>query len=242
MSLQQLINESLKKEQQERLNKERSGKFSPSLLGRCFRCQILNRAGITPSNPPDERALRIFRCGKLFHDFVQNFLPNHQIEILCENDDFKGYADIVTEDTVYDIKSVHSGSFWYCKKEDYDVKKEKYHNWLQLTYYAWILKKPKIVLVQISKDDLCINEYVDFTDKWLENLQHEVDLLREEWKNYPKLPKAEPRFNKEGKYCSYRDKCKEIEIGDKRDTTEYPCFIEPKSRRGGKSTPEVAKA
>jgi hypothetical protein len=215
MSLQQLINEFLKKEQESYI--KTSDKFYPSLLGRCFRLQILNRAGIPPSNPPDERTLRIFKCGGLFHDFVQKFLPENQVEVPCETDDFKGRADIVTEDSVYDIKSVHSNSFWYSSKETYDIKKEKYHNWLQLAFYGWVLKKPKLVLVQISKDDLCINEYADFTEKWLDNLQHEINLLKKYWNEYPALPLPEPRFKNECKYCNYLDYCKGVDGGYKPD-------------------------
>ena len=220
MSLQQLINEKLRKEQEER--KEGSGKFAPYLLGRCFRCQILTRAKVTPSNPPDDRALRIFKCGKLFHDFVQNFLPDNQTEIRCETEDFKGRADIVTEDSVYDIKSVHSASFFYANKPGYDVKKEKYHNWLQLAFYASVLKKEKIILVQISKDDMCINEYVDYTNKWEEELNAEKITLLSFWNSYQRatidpLPEAMTRFNKECKYCNYIDYCKGIEKDGNRE-------------------------
>jgi len=244
MSLQALINEALLKAQEERKNRERSGKFSPSQLGRCFRCQICNRANIPQSNPPDERSLRIFKCGHLFHDFVQSFIPDNQTEVLCENDDFKGFADVINGEVVYDIKSVHSGSFWYAQKEGYDVKKEKYHNWLQLAYYAWILKKPRIALVQISKDDLCINEYGDFTERWLDKLQAEIDELRWHWGNYSTqqaLPSASPRFNREGKYCAYRDYCKGVESEYKRDISEHTCFAEPKGRGSRKHKAGVAK-
>jgi len=228
MSLQQLINEALRKRYEEK--RESSGKFIPSLLGRCFRNQILTKAQVPASNPPDDRALRIFKCGSLFHDFVQNFLPANQTEVPCETEDFKGRADIVTEDSVYDIKSVHSASFWYMSKAGYDVKKEKYHNWLQLAYYADVLKKEKIVLVQISKDDMCINEYVDFTNKWQTELINEKEQLKIYWLNYnddKTLPTAIPRFNKECKYCNYLDKCKEIEKDGHR---EHP-FDKSKSDR-----------
>lgn len=241
MSIQQLINQALRKKYEEK--RETSGKFAPYLLGRCFRNQIWAKAGIKSSNPPDDRVLRIFKVGSLFHDFIQNFLPEHQIEVKCETDDFKGRADIVTEDSVYDVKSVHSQSFWYMNKPNYDIKTEKFHNWLQLTYYAWVLKKEKIVLVQISKDDLCINEYVDFTSKWLDTLQTEVDQLR--WYDgiYEKgeLPTAEPRFNKECKYCNYLDLCKkEEENGDRIHPNTKLLKNSQSRRRSRKSTTKVA--
>ena len=238
MSLQQLINEDLAKGQEERKTRERSGKFSPSSLGVCPRAQILNRANITQSNPPDERALRIFKCGNLFHDFVQGFIPDNDCEVLCENDDFKGFADIVSADSVYDIKSVHSKSFWYGKRDGYDIRKEKRHNWLQLAYYAWILKKKKIILVQISKDDMCISEHADFTDKWLDELQAEIDLLRWHWEKYTtikELPEAKPINNWEGTYCNWKDYCKGVEIEYKRDPNDCPCHVVKQSRGSRKS-------
>lgn len=215
MSIQFLINESLRKEQEKK--REPSDKFKPHLLGRCYRAQIWAKANEPQTNPPDERALRIFKCGHLFHDFVQGFLPPSQVEVKCEDDMFKGRTDIVTDDTVYDVKSVHSFSFHYSNKPDYDVRKEKYHNWLQLTFYADHLKKLKMVLVNISKDDMCINEYVEFTSKWKDDLIVEKACLNTAWSEYPDLkPNALPRFNKECKYCSYLDKCKEIETNGNR--------------------------
>ena len=235
MSLQEKINATLKAEQDSRKDRERSGKFSPSSLGRCFRAQILNRANIPQSNPPDERTLRVFRCGQLFHDFVQGHLPDFQNEVVCENDDFSGRADVVTEDTVYDIKSVHSNSFWYAQKDGYDIVEQKKPNWLQLAYYAWILKKKKMCLVQISKDDLTIAEHIQFTEKWMEILQAEVDELRWHWGNYTTqqaLPSASPRAygGKEGKYCAFKDYCKGVEDEHKRNLRDCACFDEPKKR------------
>ena len=240
MSLQTLINEKLRQEDEKRKDKLPSNKFIPSLLGRCFRIQILKRANIPPSNPPDERTLRIFKSSSLFHDFVQQFLPPFQVEVSCETDDFKGRADVVTEDSVYDIKSVHSGSFWYSKKEGYDIKKEKYHNWLQLAFYGWVLKKEKLVLIQISKDDLCIDEYADFTSHWLESLHEEIDILQFLWKEYEEqksIPKAEPRFNNECKYCNYLDYCKKEEAdGNREHPCDSPKLNSKKSRGNGKDT------
>lgn len=234
MSLQKKINEELAKKQEERNKRESSHKFYPSLLGRCFRCQVFTRAGIVASNPPDDRTLRVFKCGELFHDFVQGFIPDTQIEVPCVTDDYSGRADVVTEDTVYDIKSVHSYSFHYSNKAGYDVRKEKYPNWLQLAYYAWVLQKKKMCLVQISKDDLCINEYVGFTDKWRDKLQAEMDELRWHWGNFLTLkapPPAKPRAyitvkapNKEcDPYCDFLDYCKGVEHdADRRHITEQP--------------------
>ena len=206
--IQKLIDEALLKEQESRKDRVRSGLWSPSSLGRCFRAQYWNRKNEPVTNPIESRVLRVFKCGKLFHNFVQEFLPEHQVEVKIQSEDILGYADIVTEDTVFDIKSMHSRGFWYMDKEGYDVKKEKYPNWLQLACYGVLLKKPKLCLVMVSKDDLCIAEYVQFTKDWEEDLNKELSTLRKHW--VEGLPKPEPRcYNgKECTYCGFQTKCK----------------------------------
>jgi hypothetical protein len=225
--IQKLINDSLLEEQNKRKDRESSGKISPSSLGWCFRRQVYKLTNAPESDPPDERALRVFKCGKLFHDFVQGYIPKDSVEILVETDDIKGYADIVGKDTVYDVKSQHSKSFWYMnRKEDYDVKKEKYSNWLQLACYGKILKKEKLCLVIISKDDLCINEYAEFTKDWIEELDKEIQTIKDTLKLYKEtneLPERLPRLysGKECKWCGFKTLCGGVN-GDKRDIDKQP--------------------
>ena len=210
MSIQQLVDKALLAEQ----NKERehSGKFSPSQLGRCYRAQIFKRKGEEQTNPPDSRALRVFRVGHLFHEFIQDFIPAEQVEVEIEDDDFRGRADIVEKNCVTDIKSVHSRSFWYMEKQDYDVCEQKYTNWLQVAWYAWKLGKEYIRILFVSKDDLCIAEYREKLEDWKDSLMAELYTL-EAWWVSGKLPPAEPRAygGKECKYCGYSELCKQIE-------------------------------
>lgn len=215
--LQQIINEALAKKQEERNNRERSGKFSPSSLGKCYRAQIWNRKNEPITNQPDERILRVFSVGNVFHDWVQGFLPLTGSEVLVETDDLKGYADIVTDTTVYDIKTMHSKGFWWMKKEGYDINKEKYPNILQVCTYGWLLNKPKAILCFISKDDLCIDEYGFEVEKWIPEIKKELNKLIEFW-DKKILPPANPRCyiqkdgsSKECGYCSWsiKGKCKE---------------------------------
>lgn len=200
----------------------KSGKFSPSLFGRCYRLQYWNRKGEVQSNPPDTRTLRVFKAGKLFHDFVQKLLLcgefGTQQEILIESEDVKGFADLVRENEVVDIKSQHSKAFWYMNKKGVDIKKEKYPNWLQVGYYARELGKKFMRLVFISKDDLCVNEYVQpLDDYWLYEIEMELKELQSWWE-LQKLPFALPRCyqKKDGsfgecQYCGFLDRCKKLE-------------------------------
>ena len=218
-TIQSLIDEALKPKP-----RERSGKWSPSSFGGCYRKQYWNRQDEPKSNPPDERGLRVFKAGQLFHDFVQGLLPDMQSEVLIECADVKGYADLVSGNEVIDIKSQHSKSFWWMKKKDCDIKKEKYSNWLQVLYYARELKKEFGRLVFISKDDLCVAEYVQpLDDYWLTEIESELFALRTFWLQgslpEPK-PRCEPRKNGtywECDYCDWKDKCFAMQEQEDRD-------------------------
>jgi len=210
--IEKLINDYLLNQQAERAKRERSGMWSPSSFGRCFRFQFWNRKNEPQSNPPDARALRIFKVGDLFHKFVGELLPQAQLEVLVKQDDILGFADIVLDDCVIDIKSQHSKSFWYMEKSNYDIVKEKKPNILQTACYAWILNKPKFNLCFLSKDDLCVAEYGFVTSRWIAEVEAELKTLRGFW-NEDKLPPAEPRCyaGKECVYCPFRDKCFKLE-------------------------------
>lgn len=214
ITIQALLDDKLKaKDEQKRI---RSHKFSPSSFGYCYRKQIFNRQDVPKTNPPDARSLRIFACGNLFHDFVQQFFPDAQTEVLVELDDLKGYADIVRDDEVVDIKSCHSGQFNYLCTPGYDIATEKYSNIIQLMAYALYLGKPRGRLVFVSKDDLRIEEFPFFTEKWKDQVELELQTLRSYWNlGAGQLPPPVPRafidgvdkFKECRKYCAWRDHC-----------------------------------
>lgn len=208
-----------------RPDRERSGKWNPSSFGRCYRQQFWNRKNEPKSNPPDERSIRVFACGQLFHDFVQGIIAGDNLfgkEVLIESDDVKGFADLVSDNEVIDIKSQHSKSFWYMSKfKNDDIKKEKYANWLQVGYYARELGKKFMRLVFVSKDDLCVQEYVQPLDEyWLKQIEAELTALRYLWGRAVRqeIPKASPRCEPNAKgefwecdYCNWKDKCFKME-------------------------------
>lgn len=220
MSLTEIIDKALLEEQAARASRERSGKYNPSSLGRCYRMQYWNRQNVPQSNPVDVRTLRIFRVGSLFHDFVQGFIPDAQCEVEISTPDLYGFADVVTTDTVWDIKSQHSRAFWYMEKAGYDIAKERYTNILQVVCYGIILGKEKAKLLFISKDDLCTAEYEFKVSEWAHEVTKEVDALRNFWSGKT-LPPPKPRAygvdkknsqpNECYKYCPFRDKCFALE-------------------------------
>ena len=149
---------------------------------------------------------------------IDNPFAKYQTEVKVESDDVLGFADMAGENEIIDIKSQHSKSFWWMAKKDCDIKKEKYSNWLQVLYYARELKKDFGRLVFISKDDLCIQEYVQPLDSyWLDEIGDEILILRSYWRSKilpPAAPRCEP--NKKGEdwhcnYCAYKDLCKKTE-------------------------------
>ena len=211
--IEKLLDDYLTQEQAQKATRHRSGLWSPSSFGRCFRYQFWNRKNEPQTNPPDLRSQKIFKVGDLFHDFIQNLIPTAQKEVMVKWEDVLGFADLVTEDSVIDIKTIHSKAFWYMEKGDYDVEKEKESNILQVCAYAWILKKPKASILFVSKDDLVMAEYGFATDKWAPRVEEELKTLRGYWdKN--ELPKAQARcYNgKECNYCPFKDKCVAMEV------------------------------
>ena len=254
MNIQQLLNEKLSKEQEERKH-EPSGCITPSSLGQCFRRQLYKRRGEPVSNPPDERGLRIFKMGHSVHQTIYDMVrttkepkqavkdilmsglanehidkivdkildviknppsinPNIQIEVEVKVDDILGYADIVTDEMVIDIKSVHSRKFWYMgrkKDEDEDAAVERFRtdqkdNILQVMCYCYMLDRPMGSLVYVSRDDWCINQYKFELKDWTTEVTDELFILRKFWEN-GETPRAVPRLykQKDGKYkeCSY---------------------------------------
>jgi len=206
MTIKELIDNALV-----RPDRIRSGKWNPSSFGMCFRQQFWNRKDETPSNPPDERTMWVFAAGQLFHDFVQGLVctehSDAKKEVCVESEDVKGFADLVLPNEVIDIKSQNSRAFWYMAKKNADIKKVKYTNWLQVLYYARELNKEFGRLVFISKDDLCIKEYVQPLDAyWLKQIDAELSALRYLWKKDelpPALPRCEPNAKGEFWQCSY---------------------------------------
>jgi len=224
ITIQQLIDKALV-----RPEREGSGKYKPSLFGRCYRLQFWARKNEPESDPPDERTLRTFKCGNLFEDFVKQaimkqdgqWLDGNQDGLVIECDDVKGFADLIGPNEVFDF----SRSFWWKEKEikeGRDIREICRHNWLQVMYYVRELHKEFGRLVFISKDDLCIAEYVQKWDySWVLELQAELGVLRDFWADKI-LPPAEPRCFKNSKgeykecqYCSFVSLCRKIE-GEKK--------------------------
>lgn len=221
--IQEILDEIIaEKEKEPRVS---SGKWSPSNLGRCFRYQFWKRKGEAQTNAPDKRALRVFRVGDMFHSFVQTEItkrnPDVKVEVPIETGDVKGRADLVTEEEVIDLKTMHSRGFHYLRGKTFDeIYEDKKPNFMQVGWYCKELGKNRGRIVFISKDDLCIQEVAfPITNKILTDVEGELCDLRYFWDN-DELPPAQPRAysGKECGFCPFKDKCEQKE----KDGTQSP--------------------
>lgn len=228
--VQTIVDNWLKLEDEEKSKRERSGKWNPSSFGRCYRYQFWNRKNERQSNPIDVETLRKFRAGKLYHDFVQALLPEHQTEVEVNINDVYGFADIVTSNEVTDIKSIRSYGMRALKKlKGNEIIEDKYNYILQVMSYAVILEKARGRLVFIDKDSVEIVEFIFETKEWESDVMDEIGKLRVYWEK-DELPPARPRAfaGQECDYCVFKDKCdavelpfrKERENGGSKDSTQ----------------------
>jgi hypothetical protein len=205
------IDKFLLEEQEKSSKRIRSGLWSPSSFGRCFRYQYWNRLNEPITNPVDAKTLRVFSIGKLFHNFFQNILKGeHQCEVMIKTEDSLGYADLVSIDEVADIKSVKSYSFKLMKdkKKKFDFRADKMPEILQTTFYGKNLNKPKGRIIFVEKNNMDVIEFTFDIAEFIPMLDKELEILNNFW-NAKVLPPNNPRCygGNECSYCGFQDKC-----------------------------------
>ena len=200
---------SKKLQEEQAVKRERSGLWSPSSFGRCYRYQIWNRMGVEQTNPPGDNALRKFRIGNMFHRDLQGLIPPEQVEVEFTHEDIHGFADWVSDSFVCDFKTVGQFEWRIISKEGYNPEKDKIPNMLQLMTYCMVFNKPQGILCCIEKDSYQMREFVVKYDEWKDKLQEELEVIRSYWKDET-VPAPEPRAygGKECQYCSFQSKCK----------------------------------
>ena len=202
-------------------NADRAGRphrFSPSSFGRCYRLQYWNRKAEPISDPPDTKGMMKMAEGTKTHEMVQSYLPKEVVEVEILTDDVKGYADIVTEDCVYDIKTCDEWQFkryWRIPTDKAVLAKSS--NFLQVCWYALELKKKYACIIGWIKGTLreeCRVEHKIEAMEFYPQLVEELDTLRMFWLK-EELPPAVPRAfgGYDCNYCNWRTKCKELEHG-----------------------------
>lgn len=209
-----LVRKDVEKQQLSRGDRVRSGKYNPSLLGRCFRLQHYNRKNTPESNPPDTDTLMLFRMGNIVEADLASFLPKKSCQVEVDWEDVHGFADFVDEDEVVDFKTAGNWQFKKVSKAGYRLEDDNMTYLLQVMIYAMILGKRKGRIIFIQKDTYLTKEFVFKLEDWESAVHEELDILRGFW-NQDRLPPPSPRaFNgRECNYCSYKDTCIE-ETGD----------------------------
>ena len=218
-SIQPIINEYLRKEKEE--NKHDSKYFHASSLGSCKRKQIWTILKVPETNPLDDRMLRVFSVGNVFHEWLQDKLAKAGVliakeqEVINEKYNYKGRFDalvkIENKNILYDFKTQHSKSFHYIKNNNEGVDEGKK---LQVVSYAVMgnIKVDECRILFISKDDLCFLEYIipiePYKKKVIDELV-ELNVFLKTKKLPPALPEKENgKPNWQCGYCRYLDKCR----------------------------------
>jgi len=184
-----------------------------SNFGRCYRYQYWYRKGVEQSNPPDMTTLRLFRVGDIFHADLQKIALLEKDEIISIEQEFKtedvfGHADVVSPDTIFDIKTTGMWQWKRITKAGYDLEVDNEVYILQIASYAMFLDRPKAQIIFVQKDTYAMHKVDIDVAKWKPMVKEELGILRGYWQNR-QLPPALPRaYNKkECNYCSFKDTC-----------------------------------
>jgi len=184
-------------------------KFRVSDAGRCHLMRYWKRQGKPFSDVPDERTLRVFEVGHVFHEWLQNLLKDKGVlmekELEVQDKHRIGHIDalVMTEQglVLYDFKTIHSRKFHYMAEGDGDK-----HYAMQAYTYATLLPfgVADIRIAYISKDDLCIKE-VSIDEEVEQDVIDDWNVLISAWGQ-----QEEPKPNSmdwECKYCGYKSLC-----------------------------------
>lgn len=209
IDFKELLETAIKKEIEERKSRERSGKFTPSRMGRCFRFQYWQRIGEPESDPIPMSVYKVFRAGNIYHKDLESLIENTEVEF--ENEHFKCISDHVGKDYIVDFKTVSSRQFKFMQNKDYDITEKKLYIF-QLMTYCYFFEKPYGILVFVNKDTYEILQFTFYLKEHINSITKEIETLLGFWER-KELPPPEPRAygGKECQYCSFRSKCKDLE-------------------------------
>lgn len=213
-TLQQLISQSLATREKKAITS-----WHPSKLGSCLTGAYLERQGVAPDEDFDDRTLRVFSCGKFFEDWACAQLQatgtafETQVRIEWPEMDVTGYADLLLDDIVYEIKSKNSRAFWYMvgnSRRQGEGPNRQHQQ--QLWTYLRVLKKERGEIVYISKDDLAIQQYPVFlNDNELESeVMAQLEVLNKAWRDQVPPPVTHDDDSWQAKYCRWHTQCKAL--------------------------------
>ena len=143
----------------------------------------------------DDRQLRIFKCGKIFEDFVISSIPNDRIaelqgELIWPELNLMGTFDLLTNEDggyhLYELKSQNSQSFHYMLDAANPAHVE------QVMLYASKLRErldlKGISICYLSKDDLCVKQFdIEYDQGIVDGALKKASYLKHCW-NTKTLP------------------------------------------------------
>lgn len=218
------ISKMVEEDERKRSARKRSGLWNPSAFGQCYRRQYWNRQDKNPSDPFTNELLRTFKLGTWIHEKIQSLLKaDIEVEVVAR--DCKGFADVVSNDCVYDIKTMNSMVFKHIKRKKDESEEEhkervidaKIDNFLQVAFYALQLSKKFCAVCFVNKDNMeCVEIKVE-ASRFKNVLEEELDILNGYW-GIQKEPPALPRLykSKECQYCQFRSVCDNNKKGERK--------------------------
>lgn len=226
LDLQHIVDSYLRQEREERNDHQRNGWYA-SDLGQCLRGVYLRR--LEGPAEYDERRLRLFSVGNIFHHWLVDKIRNAGHQVLAEERvespeyHLSGRADLLIRDgertTLYELKTMHSQGFWYRQRSGGLALP---HHELQVTAYTWLLRERfpdlRARLWYISKDDLAVLSVpVEYREETVSEVKRELDMLNQAWDSGVPPVAAEAVVFDEGKgrwavnwqakYCATHDIC-----------------------------------
>lgn len=227
-SMQGLINNFLREVAGEEEANEGDAKgFRASGLGSCKLKRHWKRLG-KKGDPIDDRGLRVFAVGHLFHEWLQKMTRLKGISIFSEIEleyrDPKTGKILLTghlDDLLYvkelhalvlmDYKTVHSQKFHYLDRGEKDSHYEKQ----VISYMLMLIQKFPFLLgilrdlriLYVSKDDLCVREpaIIPSPEK-VQSVISEIEEINEAF-DAGREPLPIPEMKWECGYCTYASQC-----------------------------------
>jgi CRISPR/Cas system-associated exonuclease Cas4 (RecB family) len=229
LDLQQIIDGHLR---QERAEQEASGEhirkgWYATDLGLCPGGIYRQRLEGPPTY--DERRLRLFSVGNIFHRWLLDKVRDAGYQALTEEriempeHHLSGRADLLIthndSTTLYEIKTMHSQGFWYRQKSGGLALP---HHELQVTSYMWMLKDKypdmEARICYVSKDDLAVlTAPVIYREETVNEVKRQLAVLNQAWESHiPPEPSPSIIYddmlgrwivNWQAKYCNSHDKC-----------------------------------
>ena len=161
--------------------------FYMSSLGQCPRKQVLERAGVPPTNPPDQRAQRKMWLGAMYGKAIATsltacgYLDPAWTEKLVTYRSYRGKTDGYTT-------HIPCGAVVEIKTCDDDAVTKypmpEHYAWQGLAYCV-AMDTPNLLLFQVGKSQgLCRHQVLALDDKYRKKLDDQISWLDEQWAAY----------------------------------------------------------